>query len=76
MPTKNLKLKAELTSLGYTLDDFVKIIKNDCKIKSKASLSKRINGVVPFTQDEIIVICKTLKKSPIEIFFTNWLLVG
>lgn len=63
------KLKEQIQDDGYTLKQFSKLINI-----SYYSLYKKLRNIVPFTQTEIVRICKVLNINPSEItnyFFTE-----
>ena len=63
------KLKEQIQDNGYTLKQLSKLINI-----SYYSLYKKLRNIVPFTQIEIVKICKVLTINPSEItnyFFTE-----
>ena len=64
--TTNLVLKAEIVKQGYNLTTFCAEIAME-----ESCFNRRINGKVPFKEDEIYLIANKLNKSADELFFTK-----
>lgn len=64
MTKKNLKLKAAIVEADKTLEIVGKEIN-----MTKANLSRKINGISKFTENEMQKISKAVNKPIMEIFF-------
>ena len=62
----NLKLKASVIESGKTVSQVAEFIDI-----SKSTLSRKINGYIPFTESEIEKVSYFLSKNITDIFFTK-----
>lgn len=54
------ELKGRIVAAGYTQKTLAEAMTSDGKKISENTLSKKVNGRVPFDTDEVVCICKLL----------------